>query len=150
MYKLPYLLQIYSIKYTGDPFIPSTKFIRQINGPISIDISSALDNLEHKKYIHKDVVENTDYGHPRYSYSLKKKLKKGTFSEGEMIFLDNFLSELLPLTQKKLKELAYKSEPMVEIQSEEKKTRAKKIGKFIDFSSVSVDPDVVEVYADSQ
>jgi uncharacterized phage-associated protein len=148
LFKIPYLLQVYSLKYAGVPFIPDATFIREKNGPISISIYTALKNLEISGYIKKEITENREYGYPKHAFSLGKKITKFHFEEDEIIFLDNFLSELLMLTQAKLKEKAYATEPMLEIQEKEKHKGILK-GNIINFTSVSVDPDIVDAYSDS-
>ncbi len=149
MYKIPYLLQIYSIKYAGTPFVKDTQFIRKKDGPISIDIQSALERLENGGYVRKEIVENKSYGHSKHAYSLgEKKVNKFNFDSGEQIFLDNFLSELLPLTQTKLKNITYATEPMQDIQLREKARRSHLYGVGLDFATVAIDPDVIEAYSD--
>jgi len=147
LFKIPYLLQVYSLKYAGTPFIADAHFVREKNGPISIEIYTALKNLEADGYVKKEVKENKEYGFPKHAFSLSKNIPKLDFDAGETIFLDNFLSELLPLTQAKLKERAYATEPMQEIQAREKKGRVLK-GSPLNFASISVDPDVVDSYSD--
>lgn len=149
LYKIPFLLQVYSIKYAGTPLITDATFIRDKNGPISIDIATALENLKSNGYINMEVIENPEYGYAKHSFTLTKKVPKTSFNEGEIIFLDNFLSELLPLTQAKLKEIAYATEPMQEIQIAERGKGVLK-GKVINFSTVAVDSDVVDMYSNTQ
>lgn len=145
LFKIPYLLQILSIKYTGTQFIPEVTFLRDKMGPISIDIYSAIERLEKKGYIKKEIQKNKGN---RCCHRLIKNPPKLSFSKGEEIFLDNFLFKLLPLNQGRLKEVAYSTEPMKKIQKEEAKGHIKK-GVVIDFSNVVVDPDVVDIYSDS-
>lgn len=103
LFKIPYLIQVLSIKYAGSAFVPEATFVRDQNGPISIDIYSAIENLEKEGYIKKEIITGRDgYEFERHSHSLKKKLPKLNFSPAETIFLDNFLARLLPLSQKKL------------------------------------------------
>lgn len=149
MFKIPYMLQVFSIKYAGTPFVPGATFMRDENGPISRDIYEAVRNLERKGNI-KTEIEKGHEGYPydRCSHRLGKKLPKLSFTVAEQIFLDGFLAELLPLTQKKLKELAYSTEPMRQIQAKEKNGKILK-GSAVDFSAVTVDPDVVDAYSDS-
>lgn len=148
LFKIPYILQVLSIRYAGSPFIQDATFVRDQNGPISIDIYSATENLEQKGYIKKDIVKGRDgYSHPRHSHRLIKKLPKLHFTLAEQMFLDNFLAKLLPLSQRKLKEVAYETEPMKAIQANEKEGKILK-GAVIDFSTVVVDSDVVESYSD--
>ena|SRR3989344_2488726 len=147
LFKIPYLIQIFSLKYTGTKFVPGVVFVRDQNGPISIDIYSVVEGLEKKGYIKKEIKENRDYKKPRYCHSLAKKIPKLNFTKGEEIFLDNFLMKLLPLTQSKLKEMAYDTEPMIHIREKEKGDNIKK-GTVLDFSKVVVDPDIMDVYSD--
>lgn len=149
LFKIPYMIQVLSIKYAGSPFIPDATFVRNQNGPISIDIYSAIENLEKSGYVKKEVVKGHEgYEYPRHSHKLNKKLPKLDFTVAEQMFLDNFLAKLLPLSQKKLKEIAYATEPMKKIQEKEKSGKIKK-GAVIDFSTVVVDPDIVDVYSDA-
>lgn len=147
LFKIPYVIQVFSMKYAGKNFLPHTVFVREKNGPISIDIYSAVDNLVKLGYIGLDVSKKTDYPFPRHGHRLAKKLPKLSLSKGEIIFLDNFLSELLPLSQKKLKDFAYATEPMREILKDEEKGIKK--GAVLNFSTVTVDSDVVDAYADA-
>ena len=147
LFKIPYLIQIFSLKYAGTKFVPDAVFMRDQNGPISVDIYTAVERLEKKGYIKKEVKENKDYKKPRHCHSLAKKIPRLNFTKGEEIFLDNFLLKLLPLTQSKLKEMAYNTEPMRSIKEKEKGDSIKK-GAVLDFSKVVVDPDIVDVYSD--
>ncbi len=145
LFKIPYLIQVLSIKYAGTQFIPEITFIRDKMGPISIAIYAAIENLEKMGYVGKEIKK--DKGN-RHCHRLVKNLPKLNFSVGEEIFLDNFLHKLLPLTQPDLKKFAYSTEPMKKIQKEESSGSIKK-GAVIDFSGVTVDPDVVDSYSDS-
>jgi len=149
LFKIPYLLQVYSLKYAGTPFITDAIFVRDNNGPISVDIYTALKNLEENGYVKMEKKENKEYGYPKHAFSLTKKIPKLGFNQGEIMFLDSFLSELLPLTQKKLKERTYFTEPMQEIQKREKSGNILK-RTVINFSTIAVDPDVVDVYSNLQ
>lgn len=147
MFKIPYLIQVLSIRYVGKPFIPNATFIREERGPISIDIYDAIESLTRQGYIGHDITKKNNYPYKRDGHKLLKKLPKLDFTEGEVVFLDNILSDLLPLSQTKLKEYTYSTEPMKEVLKNEKGHIKK--GVVIDFSSVSVDPDVVDAYSES-
>jgi len=149
LFKIPYLIQCLSLKYAGTFFVPDITFVRDKNGPISIDIYTAIEKLIASGYVKKEIIENKKYGHPRYAHSLSGKLPKLSLNTGETIFLDNFLAKLLLLSQVRLREIAYKTEPMQEIQKMERDGKIKK-GVLINFSSVTVDPDIVEAYSDVQ
>lgn len=148
LFKISYLLQVLSLKFAGVFLIPDITFVRDKHGPISIDIYSATEKLIKKGYVKREVKENKEYGYRRDAHSLIKKIPKLSLSFGQIIFLDNFLSKLLPLTQKKLKEMAYETEPMQEILKKEKHSDLRK-GEVIDFNSVIVDSDIMEGYSDS-
>jgi len=145
--KIIYLLQVYALKYAGTTLLDNTTFIREKNGPISVDVYKSMDGLMADGYIKMDIQENKDYGHPRHCFTLAKKLPRLNFGQGELVFLDSFLSELLPLSQAQLKSKAYATEPMKAIMNEEKGGRIKK-GQVLNFASVSVDADVVDAYSD--
>lgn len=149
LFKIPYIIQVFSIKYAGIEFLPNANFVRDKNGPISVDIYSARENLISKGYIDFKISKKKDYEFERHGHKLIGKVPKWSFSQGEIIFLDNLLSELLPLSQKRLKEYAYDTEPMNDIMKQEKKTGEIKKGAVIDFSTVTVDPDVVDAYSDT-
>jgi uncharacterized phage-associated protein len=146
IFKISYLIQVLSLKYAGKEFIPNLVFIRHEHGPISTAIYDAIDELHRKRYIGKDISKKDDYAFARHGHKLIKKIPRLSFNKGEIIFLDNFLAEILPLSQNKLKQYAYATEPMKEILKKEKGDT--KTGVVIDFSSVVVDPDVVNSYAD--
>jgi len=146
--KIPYLIQIESIKYTGSPFMTSITFMRDNNGPISIDIYNSINKLFKDGYIKIENTKTKGYKYERTCHSLAKKVPKLDFSPSETIFLDSILSDILPLSQIKLKKVAYDTEPMKEITSKEKKEVIRK-GEIIDFSKVTVDSDIIDSYADA-
>lgn len=149
LFKIPYIIQVISIKYAGMGFLTDITFLRDQNGPISIEIYNAKENLMKKGYIDLKKSKKEDYPFERHNHKMVKKPSKWDFSKGETIFLDNLLSELLPLSQRKLKEYAYNTEPMKYI-IEQERGRGIKKGVVIDFSKVMVDPDVVDVYSDTK
>jgi hypothetical protein len=147
LFKIPYLLQVYSLKYSGTPFLADTVFIREQNGPISVNVYAALENLQKSGHVKKEVKENQQYGYAKHAFSLAGKMPPVSFDQAEIIFLDNFLPDLLKLTHKDLKKEAYETEPMKEIHAKEKGRHILK-GVVLNFNSVAVDPDVVDSYAD--
>ncbi|HTY39765.1 MAG TPA: type II toxin-antitoxin system antitoxin SocA domain-containing protein [Candidatus Paceibacterota bacterium] len=146
IFKITYLLQVMAIKYAGVPLLPGTTFVRNTNGPISVDLYNALENLEIQGLLKKSITKKEDYKYPRHGYRIAKKLPKLYLSKGEVIFADNFIAKLLPLTHNRLKDLAYATEPMRKIVAQEKGELKK--GTLIDFSLVTVDPDTVDGYSD--
>ena len=147
LFKLSYIIQVLSIKYAGKEFFSGLIFVRHKNGPISVDIYHTIEELKKKGFIGVELSKKEDYAFERHGHKLIKRLPKLSFQEGEIVFLDNFLSELLPLSQKKLKERAYSTEPMNEILKQER--TGIKTGAVLDFSTVVVDSDVVDSYADN-
>lgn len=146
LFKISYIIQVLSLKYAGKEFLSDMTFIRHRNGPISVDIYNAIDGLIKRKIIGLNVNKKEDYPYERHCHRLIKKPPNFNFDKGEVIFLDNFLSKLLPLSHEKLKKYAYSTEPMQEIIKQEKGSL--KTGAVINFATVVVDPDVVESYAD--
>lgn len=149
LFKIPYIIQVFSIKYAGIGFLPDVIFVRDQNGPISVDIYTARETLINTGYINLKKSKKEDYAFERHGHKLVRKPPKWNFGKGEMIFLDNLLSELLPLSQKKLKEYAYNTEPMKCILSQEKSGEVKK-GAVIDFSTITVDSDVIDACSDTK
>ena len=141
LHKIIYMIQVFAIKYTGKEFVPSLAFIREERGPISGDVYEAIDSLVHKKYVVLDITKKDDYPYSRCGHKLGKTIPQASFGIGEMIFLDSVLSDLLPLPQKKLKELTYSTEPMIQIIKTEK-GKIKK-GLKLDLSLIQIDPDIV-------
>jgi len=147
--KIIYMIQVFAIKYAGKEFIPNITFIREENGPISPDIYESTQKLvEQDKFVALDISKKEDYQFSRYGHKLKKQLPKLSFSLSETIFLDNFISDLLPLSQKKLKEITYSTEPMKEIINREKGKINK--GAKVNLSLIPIDPDVVDFYSDKR
>ncbi len=144
IFKIPYLIQVYSIKYAGVPFLSDVAFIREKMGPISVNIYSATENLEKEGYIKRETIQEKGN---RRAHSLKRTIPQLHFNIGEQIFLDNFLAKLLPLSQARLKKLAYSTEPMQEILKKERGVKIKRI--LLNFDSVVVDPDVANIYSDA-
>ena len=93
MLKIIYLIQVYSLKYAGTSLLPQTTFIREKNGPISVDIYKSTDGLVGRGYIKKEIKENKDYGHERHCFSLAKKLPQLNFNKGELLFELMFKNE---------------------------------------------------------
>lgn len=110
--KLVFLIEVEALKYAGS-YLIQPRFLRYKNGPISMEIYTALDLLSEQGYIYTEEQENKKYGYPRVCHSLKNKLGKlEQFNQGEIVFIDTVLSDLLPLSQKELQKLAYSTEPM--------------------------------------
>ena len=148
IHKMIYMIQVLAIKYTGKEFIQGLNFIREKHGPISPYIYDSLKILiDRYKYVGVDVSKNQDYGFPRHGHKLIKNIPKLNFTDGEIIFLNSIISDLVPLTQKALKDMTYSTEPMKHILNREKRSGEMK-GSQINLSLVMVDPDVVNCYSE--
>ena len=142
--KLIYLIEVNSMRYIGDQFTQSVKFVREKNGPISYDIYKSTEKLQALGLIDIELTDNPEYGYPRYCHSLKKSLPELSFEDSEKMFLESVLSDYLGLQIAKLKAVAYGTEPMQEMMREEKELGVKTLkGKKIDFDTVHLDEDVM-------
>jgi uncharacterized phage-associated protein len=140
-------LEVESRKFTGRSFFSNdVVFVRQKNGPISVDIYDALNNLDNK-YIRISQRKKEDYPYARHCLSLIKEKKTYNLEESEMMFINSILESYLPLSIKKLKNIVYKTEPMLDIQDKEKETNQDMNGRPLDFNTISLDKDVVDLIA---
>jgi len=145
LFKLVFLLEVESYRFTGKSFFDSISFVREKNGPISIDIYRALEKLN-DKYINIKETKKPDYTHSRHCISLKKQIKKFDFKESEVLFMNSVFESYLGLTIKKLKEIVYNTEPMKEILAEEKKAKTDILSDLrISFESIPLDEDILEI-----
>jgi uncharacterized phage-associated protein len=140
--KFVYLIQVESYRFMGSPFIEEVRFMREKNGPISTNIYDAIKSLE-GEYIHIDVVPNRAYGYDRHDHKLIKAPKTYALISEEKIFMNSVLDDYIQLSQAKLKELVYKTEPMQNIIEQEKHS-GNKAGYSLDMNTVPLDPDVLE------
>lgn len=146
MMKLVYLIEIESIKYIGERFSSTTKFVRDTNGPISYDIYEAVNNLRELGLVEITQEDNPEYGHPRVCHGLTSKVASVDFTNNETIFLNSILRDYLGIPQKKLKEIAYATEPMLKKMEQEKSKGVEVLkGSPINMDSVSLDSDVLAV-----
>lgn len=147
--KLVYLVEVEYRKFVGEPLISNTKFQRYENGPISTDVYNAIDQLVGKyisvTYSNTEGYENTRACHK----SINTNKITFTFSKDQLIFLNCVLSDYVGLTQKKLKEIAYETEPMKEILTIEEKSNKKALGYTIDMNKVPLDEDILEAITNS-
>lgn len=140
--KLVYLIETEALKYSGTFFV-KFRFIRDANGPISIDTYNAIDELKTLGLINVYQKSNPKYGHDRICHKMIKSLPEiKNFSKDEVLFIDSVLSDYLPLTQNKLQKVAYSTEPMQAILKEENGKILK--GKPLDMNLVNVHEDVME------
>jgi uncharacterized phage-associated protein len=143
--KLVYLIEIESMKFLGHKFSDDVTFVRETNGPISYDIYRSTERLEAMKLINIDSQEGRpEYGYTRACHSLKGKLPELQFSDSEKLYLNSILDDYIGLAIKKLKEIAYKTEPMLEMLEEEKRKGVETLkGKKINFDAVTLDEDIL-------
>ena len=113
-------------------------------GLLSADIYYAINDLK-DSYISITTVNNEAYGYSKEAHSLLNKKVSFTLTDSEILFLRSVLSDYLTLTQAKLKDITYKTEPMVEITSKE--TNGNILRKMLDYGSVPLDKDVAESFA---
>lgn len=147
--KLIYLIQIESQKYTGEPFIDNLRFFREKNGPLSKQIYEAVDSLKND-YIEIERIPNPRYGHDKLAHRLKKTDIDISLPLDEVIFLNSILDDYLSLTQNKLKEIVYKTQPMLDIISKEKESGKEQLGALIDTDKVSLDPQVLQALSQNE
>jgi uncharacterized phage-associated protein len=148
LFKFLYLLENESYKFVGKSFFDSSiSFVRDKNGPISIDVYNALNVLK-DKYINLKEEKKEDYNFPRCCISLKKKLNRIDLNESEKLFINSVIESYITLSMKKLKKIVYATEPMEKMIEEEKRNKVKFLkGEKLNFNCISLDEDVVDLIA---
>lgn len=145
IFKLLYLLEVESYKFLGKSFFDSISFVREKNGPISVDVYNALSNLNNK-YIKIKETKKPDYPYPRHCIFLKKPIKRIDLGESEKLFMNSVFESYLNLPMNKLKKIVYDTQPMKKIQEEEKRQKLSVLkGQRVDFSSIPLDEDMVDL-----
>ncbi len=148
LFKLLYLIETESYRYTQTGFFDGeVLFTRDSNGPISVDIYKALDDLVDFVQIKKE--KNTDYPHSRHSISLKKNVKHEykKLTQDRKLFINSVLLSFGGLNIKELKEEAYKTEPMLDMRKQEKKKGVECLkGDKLNFKTVKFNKEMQEVY----
>jgi len=140
--KFIYLIQIESQRFMGEPFIDRLLFFREKNGPLSAQIYQAIENLK-DEFIDVEKVENITYGHFRFSHKLKDSNIKIDLELEETILLNSILDDYILLSQARLKEIVYETEPMLDILQKEEAFGEQKIGTPIDMNQVPLDSEVL-------
>ncbi len=144
LFKLIYLIETESYRFTGESFFDEKViFTRDGNGPISVDIYKALDDLS--DFVQMEKEKKPDYPHSRHSLYIKKginyEFKK--LKQDQKLFINSVLLSFGKLNIKKLKEKVYDTEPMVAIRSEEKRKKTECLkGARMDFETVKLDQDM--------
>ena len=148
LFKLLYLLEIESYKFTGKSFFNSSiSFVREQNGPISIDVYNALNSLKNE-YINITEEKKADYEFSRHCISLKDKINKVDLAESEKLFINSIIESYIRLPIKELKKIVYATAPMEKILEAEKKKKVKVLkGEKLDFNCITLDEDVLEMIA---
>jgi len=148
LFKLIYLIEVESYRFVGESFFnKEVLFARYENGPISVDIYKAIDNLKYGSYIEIKEEKKDDWGEPRHSIYLKKELKKtdkDKLKTEYKMFINSVLSSYGKLSIKSLKKVVYETEPMVEVQKKETKGILK--GFNLNFGTIPLDNDFKEVF----
>jgi uncharacterized phage-associated protein len=148
LFKLLYLLENESYKFTGKSFFDcSISFVRNKNGPISIEVYNALTALN-DKYISLTEEKKQDYDFPRHCISLKKKINKINLGDSEKLFINSVVESYITLPMKELKKIVYATEPMEELIKEERKNKVEFLkGVKLNFNCIQLDEDVVDLIA---
>lgn len=141
--KLVYLIETNAQKFIGESFAHDVTFVRDMNGPISYDIYKANEHLEGAGLITITKQDNEEYGYPRYCHRLSGDLPDLGFDESEAIFLNSVLDDYLGLKISELKEIVYKTEPMVTVQKMESHTGSLSKGQKLNLSEIPLDEDVL-------
>jgi len=145
LFKLLYLLEVEARKFAGRSFLDSVYFVRDTNGPISVDVYNALQHLN-GTYLTLRAVKKPDYPYPRHCIELKKNVKDFHLSASEKLFINSVVESYANLSIKKLKEVVYNTEPMQVIQREEKQRKVALLkGHPINFNVISLDSDLVDL-----
>jgi uncharacterized phage-associated protein len=145
LFKLIYLLETESYRFTGGSFFGSSiSFVRDKNGPISVEVYNALGALK-DNYITIMERKNEEYSHSRHCISLKKKVSKLALGDSEKMFINSIINSYGNLTIKHLKKIFYDTEPMEEILTEEKKNGGVSKGAKIDFNCIRLDENLVDL-----
>lgn len=105
IFKILYLLESESYKFTGKSFFESVAFARDKNGPISVDIYNALSKLD-DSYISITKSKKPDYKFARHCVSLKKTPKKLDLDESEKLFMNSVFESYMTMPMKKLKDIS--------------------------------------------
>lgn len=148
LFKFIYLLETESYRFTGGSFFDEeVLFVREKNGPISTDIYVAIDNLA--SFIMVSEEKKSDYPYSRHSLSLKegKEVSYTKLSQDRRIFVNSILLSFGKLSIKKLKEIVYNTEPMLDVQEKEEEECVECLkGDKLDFSTIILDDDMKELY----
>lgn len=133
------------MKFLGHLFTDRVSFVRDKNGPISYDIYRSSQTLKDMGLIDIKTQEGSaEYGYPRLCHSLRSKLPNLNFTDSEIIYLNSILDDYLGLTIKKLKEITYHTEPMLEMLKQEKSQGVTLLkGERINFNSIALDEDIL-------
>lgn len=141
--KLVYLLEVEAYKFVGEGFFGTINFQRDKNGPISINVYNALDNLQSRRYIGMKISKRPDYPHPRHCYFLNKLPQKIDLGDSEKIFLNSVLESYIDMSIKRLKEITYLTEPMKEILKKEESGKKGILKReLLDLDCISIDEEL--------
>ena|GEM_PF-1582252 len=147
--KLMYLIETESRKYAGISLFGSdVEFIRHVNGPISIQVFEAINDLVDHGIVQRWEAENIEYGHARHCHKLvRDDVDISQLTDGESVFIDSVLEDYIGLNISSLKSVVYQTEPMSRIQNEEAEVGHTLLNRKVDLNSIALDPDVAEAIA---
>lgn len=148
IHKLIYLIDVEARKYTGESFFDNqVNFRRDERGPISVQVYDVLKKLQAESIVEMNVTNGAGYSCPRHGYMLKSNVnaRKYILSDGEMAFLGGIISDYILLSQPKLRNLAYDTEPMISVTKLEKQQANLAIGSTLNMNLVSLDSEIVDI-----
>lgn len=142
--KLLYLIEVNAWKFIGESFTNQINFVRDKNGPISYDVYKSTEKLQGLGILEVTEENNTEYGFPRHCHRLKKDIELN-FTESEQVFLNSVLDDYLNMSIRQLKSVAYETEPMRKIQTQEKGAGVAVLkGQRLKLEDVPLDEDILE------
>lgn len=151
IHKLVYLIDVESRKYNGESFFGrEVNFQREKLGPISVQVYDALASLTQRNLVQKEVSNGSGYTAQRHSYSLTDKVKLRDFelSDGEMAFIGSVLGDYVGLRQSDLRKVAYSTEPMKILTSQEAKKGKSLEGVTLEMDSVPLDEELIKIISE--
>src|SRR4030042_1716930 len=137
--KLFYLVDVASYRLFGKT-VSRTKYIRAEKGPYSRAISQELCLLEGKQVKRETKPSNGFSPFPKVAWSVAE----GTATESDLTpveqeLIGQVLDKVKGLTPQELERLSYKTEPMLHILDEEKKTNCPLLQEPLDFKDIERD-----------
>ncbi len=152
--KAIYMLQVKSREYVGEDF-SNAKFIREVRGPISVNVKDSLQKLASPDYGYiktEDVEVNATKQIHSFQHTLNKEDFENVISPNKALFalstfqlLEKNYPQFLNGKGKKVTLGSYETAPMLEIQEKEKKAKRQLKGEPIDFDLVRLNDNIVDI-----